>query len=98
MYANVGIFKIIPGNHEAMVKISEQAPERLGGHKGFKCAVFFSDKEKYEYGVITVWEGEEDYDNYLKSYSPEEMEKMMSLFSETIVRNKYYVNEIYTSD
>ena len=98
MYVTVALFKAVPGNHEAMLKISEQSGEHLKSQKDFKNAIFFSDQDKNEFGAITVWETEEGYDNYLKSYSPEELEKIGSLISETIMRNKYDVVKIYTSD
>ena len=98
MYATLGIGKIVPGNHAAMLGFAEQSGERLKSQKGFKNAVFFSDEEKNEYGSLTVWETKEDYDAYIKSYSPEYIEKIMLLFTEIIVRDTYYVNKIYTSD
>ena len=98
MYATVALFKVVPENHEAMLKTPEQSIEHLKNQKGFKNVIFFSDQEKNEFGAITVWETEEGYDNYLKSYSPEELEKIMSLISEEIIRDKYYVNKIYPSD
>jgi hypothetical protein len=56
MYALLVIFKYNPEAYEGILRILEQGPEALKGKKGFKSGIYFSDKEKHEFGAMTIWE------------------------------------------
>jgi len=75
-----------------MQEIANNAPERFKAKKGFISAVFYSDKEKNEYGSTVVWETKEDYEAHSNSILPETREKIAAIISEPSVRNIYYVN------
>jgi heme-degrading monooxygenase HmoA len=95
VYASLGIFIAVPGSDEQMKKIAEQGPAALKGKKGFKSAVYFSDKAKNEYGVLTVWQTKADYDAFMKSVP----KRPRPWFAGTLFPiRQYYVNNSFSSD
>ncbi len=96
MYASLAIFIAVPGSYEQMDKIAQGGPAALKGMKGFKSAVYFSDKAKNEYGALTVWDTKEDADAAWKSRSSE---ITPSWFAGTLFQQRgFYVHNFFSSD
>lgn len=98
MYSVLWIGIAVPGNNEYMEKFAERAPEFYQGKKGFKSAVYFSDKTRNEYGNISVWETKEDYEANRASFPPELMKSAMEKFAGTLFESRgFYVNNLFSS-
>ena len=96
MYGVLGIWVAVPGNNDFMEKFAEKAPEALKGKKGFKSAVFFSDKTRNEYGNIMIWETKEDWEAYSASILPEQIKSTMTRFAGTLFEQRgFYVNNSF---
>lgn len=94
MYASVLLIKNEDVNFDELnARVSEQS-ERFKGFKGFVNAVIYSDKEKSEYGMTTVWQTKEDYEAFRNAEAPETREAI----DKYGVRNIYYVNGYITAD
>jgi len=95
MYAAVMMYKTEPGHYDQMHAAATRAPETLKSLKGFISAVYYSDKEKDDYGVTMVWETKEDFEAYWNSIPSEDWERAKALMREPVVQNIYYVNNSF---
>ena len=66
MYASVLLVKNENVNWEELEEGVRGYSDQFKSMKGFVCAVIYSDKEKSEYGMTTVWETKEDYERELR--------------------------------
>ena len=96
MYAAVTMVKMKPGHYDDMHAIATSAPNSLRAHKGFISAVYYSDKEKDEYGATTVWETKEDYEAFWNSVASQATEQYGPMMREPAVMNGYLVNSYFT--
>jgi heme-degrading monooxygenase HmoA len=94
MYGTLAIWIAVPGNNDQMEKAAERGPATFKGKKGFKSAVFFSEKSRNEYGLMTIWETKEDYEAYSKSNPMPQ--SVHSLFAGTLFEQRgFYVNNSF---
>ena len=101
MYALLVIFEYNPEAYEGILRILEQGPEALKVKKGFKSGIYFSDKEKHEFGAMTIWETKEDCDAYEKSSLPtSEVGKMFAplIAGPIFHRRAFYVDNFFSAD
>ena len=94
MYASVLLLKLENANYDEMNQVALRAPEDYKGQKGFVSAVYYSDKEKGEYGLTSVWETKEDLEaswDTLPSETKERVNKYGTM-------NVYYVNNAFSAD
>ena len=97
MIAAIMNYKLALGHHDEMEGISASAPTSLKGLKGFVNAVYYSNKEKGEYGSITVWETQEDFEAALNAIPSEVGETLQSLSVEPPEMKTYYVNNNFSA-
>jgi heme-degrading monooxygenase HmoA len=94
MYASVLLLKYENLNWDELEKRAQEQSDRLKSMKGFVCAVVYSDREKSEYGMTTVWDTEEDYEAFRDAEAPETREAITKYG----VRNQYNVNAYITAN
>ena len=97
MIAAIMNYKLELGHHDEMEAIAASAPDSLKGVKGFVNAIYYSDKEKGEYGSITVWETKEDFEAALNSMPSEVGDTLQSLSVEPPDIKTYYVNNNFSA-
>jgi len=97
MYASLEIFVGVPGIYDDAAKVAANAPERYKGKKGFKTAVFFSDKARNEYGLLTIWDHKADVEAFRKSFPPPKGSKS-SLAGTLFEQRTFYVNNFFSAD
>ena len=97
MIALLSLWKIEDGHYDEMDAFAQRGPEMLGKSKGFISAVYISDKEKNEYGTLTVWETQEDCTAAIQSLPNEVGEKLRSWAKESPVNTTYYVNNTFSA-
>lgn len=97
MYAAVIMMKLEPGHYDEMHAIATNAPERMRSMKGFISAVYYSDKEKDEFGTTTVWETKEDWEAYLNAIPSEMMDRLGTISTEPYSMNTYYVDNAFSA-
>jgi hypothetical protein len=86
----------VPGSNEQMEKLSDSGPAYFKGMKGFKSAVFFSDKARNEYGLMTIWQTKDNYDAFMKAYLADP--KPRPWFAGTLFEERtFFVNNFFTS-
>ncbi len=96
MYSTLAIWVAVPGSNEQMEEAAERGPATLKDKKGFKSAVYFSDKSRNEYGLMTVWETKEDFEAFRKSNPMPESAR--SLFAGVLFEQRgFYVNNSFSS-
>ena len=93
MYASVLLVKNESVNWDELNERAQAQSDRLKSMKGFVCAVVYSDREKGEYGMTTVWDTKEDYEAFRDAEAPETREAITKYG----VRNQYYVNAYITA-
>jgi heme-degrading monooxygenase HmoA len=94
MYASVLLVKNENVNWEELEEGVRGYSDQFKSMKGFVCAVVYSDKEKSEYGMTTVWETKEDYEAFRNAETPERREGITTYGT----RNQYNVNAYITAD
>ena len=98
MIALLSLWKIEAGHYDEMDGFAQSGPDMLGKSKGFVSAVYISDKEKNEYGTLTVWETEEDYKAAIQSLPKDVSNKLQSWATEPPVNTTYYVNNAFSAE
>ena len=93
MYAIVLLLKMPDANYDDMDALAKNAPKNYEGRKGFISAAYYSDKEKGEYGMTSVWETLEGLEA-ARSDRPPENQEMVKQYG---VEYTYYVNNYFTS-
>ncbi|MFC1900126.1 antibiotic biosynthesis monooxygenase family protein [Chloroflexota bacterium] len=91
MYAAITDLKLKPEHFDRVSTAAKNAPERFKEQKGFVRAIYYSNKEKNDFGSITVWETKEDFESYWDSISVEEKERVNSLLMEPLTQS---INEV----
>ena len=94
MYASVMLVKPENLNADDIESRSQQQSERLKSLKGFVAAVTYTDEEKGELGMTTVWETKEDYEAFRNAEAPETKSAITNQGS----RNLYTVRNFVTKD
>ena len=87
MIAAVSMYRMYPGHYDEMHKIAEIGTEHVKQVKGCFGAVYYTDKEKDEYGSTTLWETIEDYEAFRNSIPIESLEILKSWSREPYVLN-----------
>ena len=98
MYASLAIFIDVPGSYDEAAKVAASAPERYKGKKGFKSAVYFSDKERNEYGALSIWERKADLEAFAKSLPAPTKETRARIAGTLFERRTFYVNNFFSAD
>jgi len=99
MYASLEIFIGVPGIYDHAAETAANAPELYKGKKGFKSAVCFSDKERNEYGLLTIWDRKADHDAFVKSIPAARLKEIRSRMAGTLFEQRtFYVNNFFSAD
>ena len=98
MYASLQITVGVPGSYDDMDKVAAQAPDRFKGAKGFKSAVFFSDKSRNEYGSLLIWERKADLEAFRQSLPALSKETRSRIAGRLFERRTFYVNNFFSAD
>ena len=93
MYAAIILLKLENANYDDMHKVALNAPDNYKDVKGFVNAIYFSDKDKGEYGAIAVYETLEDLEAHYENV-PSESKENVSKYG---TRNIYYVNNAFSA-
>jgi hypothetical protein len=93
MYAAVILLKLENANYDDMNKVALNAPDNYKGAKGFVNAIYYSDKEKGEYGAIAVYETKEDLEAHMESLPAASKENI----NKSGTFNIYYVNNAFSA-
>jgi heme-degrading monooxygenase HmoA len=97
MFGILWIGIAIPGNNDKMEKAAEYGPELFKGAKGFKSAVYFSDKAKNEYGMFTIWDAEENAKAFTDSKSSYFTEATKSFAGTLFEQHDFFINNFFSS-
>jgi heme-degrading monooxygenase HmoA len=85
--AAVSMYRMYPGHYDEMHKIAIRGTDIVKHVKGCLGAVYYTDKEKDEYGSTTLWETKEDYEAFRNAIPVESLEVLKSWSREPYVLN-----------
>ncbi len=90
MFAAVSMYRMKPGHFDEMQAIAVRGPNLVKTAKGCLSAIYYTDKDREEYGSTTIWQTEEDYEAFRNALPTETMEKLTSWCREPYVLHTYH--------
>ncbi|HEY95692.1 MAG TPA: hypothetical protein G4O15_12230 [Dehalococcoidia bacterium] len=98
MYAAITNLKLKPEHFDRVTTSAKNAPERFKVQKGFVRGIYYRNREKNDFGSITVWETKEDFEAYWDSIPAEENERVYSMITEPLTQTIYEVIVDFASE